>query len=580
MDIRKKTLLVLSITFIIILFCTIAGVSMTLYIDQLGHLEQQQVTTDVTQVISAMVNEQDDLSNTLRDWSYWNDTNQFALDQNQYYITQNMNEKSLSTIRVNLFILTDTQGNLVYGKVVDPVTGRESQLPENFSELLPPGHPFLNHTSLTDTNTGFLLLPTGPMMIASSPVLNNMREGPSHGVLVMGRSLNKGAFARISRTTGNPISAYWKGDMVADDLQLSLLKQMNPDSGVVSIPSSDDTISGFTVINDVNGRKILIVTNQPRDIYLNGLTLIRTYLIIFIFLLLVTLFIVLFAVDQIVLKRLNHLTNRVRMLGQGKNDDMKPEFTGSDEITLLEQAILIAHTDLKNSEQELMKISTSLATANQKLNLISLLTRKDLTNQTFILSSYLELAKTQLARKDHIIETLQKCAQAIQSIDETIEYSKDYQDMGIKLPKWQNVKIALLLGLSHVSIGNIQHNIETADLEIFTDPLIEKVFQRLFENSVKHGDHVTLIRVWHTVTFEGVTIFFEDDGIGIPLEKKEQIFLRAEFTRVSRGSLIFVREILDITGITITETGEPGKGVRFEIMVPNGGYRNYQDNQD
>ena len=138
----------------------------------------------------------------------------------------------------------------------------------------------------------------------------------------------------------------------------------------------------------------------------------------------------------------------------------------------------------------------------------------------------------------------------------------------------------LLLGLSHVSIGNIQHNIETADLEIFTDPLIEKVFQRLFENSVKHGDHVTLIRVWHTVTFEGVTIFFEDDGIGIPLEKKEQIFLRAEFTRVSRGSLIFVREILDITGITITETGEPGKGVRFEIMVPNGGYRNYQDNQD
>ena len=39
-------------------------------------------------------------------------------------------------------------------------------------------------------------------------------------------------------------------------------------------------------------------------------------------------------------------------------------------------------------------------------------------------------------------------------------------------------------------------------------------------------------------------------------------------------SLIFVREILDITGITIRETGEPGKGARFEMTVPNGAWRN------
>jgi len=37
--------------------------------------------------------------------------------------------------------------------------------------------------------------------------------------------------------------------------------------------------------------------------------------------------------------------------------------------------------------------------------------------------------------------------------------------------------------------------------------------------------------------------------------------------------LFFIREILDITGITITETGEPGKGARFEMKVPNGMWR-------
>jgi hypothetical protein len=37
--------------------------------------------------------------------------------------------------------------------------------------------------------------------------------------------------------------------------------------------------------------------------------------------------------------------------------------------------------------------------------------------------------------------------------------------------------------------------------------------------------------------------------------------------------LFFVHDILDISDMKIQETGEPGKGVRFEISVPAGLYR-------
>ena len=37
--------------------------------------------------------------------------------------------------------------------------------------------------------------------------------------------------------------------------------------------------------------------------------------------------------------------------------------------------------------------------------------------------------------------------------------------------------------------------------------------------------------------------------------------------------LFFTREVLAITGLSITETGTPGKGARFEIAVPKGEYR-------
>ena len=37
--------------------------------------------------------------------------------------------------------------------------------------------------------------------------------------------------------------------------------------------------------------------------------------------------------------------------------------------------------------------------------------------------------------------------------------------------------------------------------------------------------------------------------------------------------LFLVREILSITGMTIRETGESGRGARFEIHIPPEGYR-------
>jgi hypothetical protein len=37
--------------------------------------------------------------------------------------------------------------------------------------------------------------------------------------------------------------------------------------------------------------------------------------------------------------------------------------------------------------------------------------------------------------------------------------------------------------------------------------------------------------------------------------------------------LFFIRECLALSGMTIAETGEPGKGARFEIAVPKGMWR-------
>jgi signal transduction histidine kinase len=59
---------------------------------------------------------------------------------------------------------------------------------------------------------------------------------------------------------------------------------------------------------------------------------------------------------------------------------------------------------------------------------------------------------------------------------------------------------------------------------------------------------------------------------GTPEEDNKCPFERG-FGKNTGPGLFLAREISDITGITIKETGEPGKGARFEITVPKRAWR-------
>ena len=109
-------------------------------------------------------------------------------------------------------------------------------------------------------------------------------------------------------------------------------------------------------------------------------------------------------------------------------------------------------------------------------------------------------------------------------------------------------------------------------LEIYADPLLETVFINLAENILVHGKTATHLSINYITNPDALTIIFEDNGTGIPVGLKEKVFTREYGSRKGMG-LYFAREILSITGITIIENGEPGKGARFAITVPKGTYR-------
>jgi signal transduction histidine kinase len=103
--------------------------------------------------------------------------------------------------------------------------------------------------------------------------------------------------------------------------------------------------------------------------------------------------------------------------------------------------------------------------------------------------------------------------------------------------------------------------------------MLSTVFSNLMDNTVRHGESATRVRVRYRPEEDGdLTLIWEDDGAGVPVEEKERIFHRGVGKNTGFG-LFLIREILGITGIGITETGEPGKGARFEMRVPRGAWQ-------
>jgi signal transduction histidine kinase len=161
---------------------------------------------------------------------------------------------------------------------------------------------------------------------------------------------------------------------------------------------------------------------------------------------------------------------------------------------------------------------------------------------------------------------------ATKAIRNMIKFTKDYQDIGLYRPQWQYLRNIVSLLANTVDFRNVTLKNEFGRLEIYADPLFEKVVYTLLENALRHGGNLTYIRFSYRMVTKDCLVICEDDGIGVAEEDKENIFLR-EFGKHTGFGLFLSQEILGITGFSIRETGKHGKGARFEILVPEGSFR-------
>lgn len=162
----------------------------------------------------------------------------------------------------------------------------------------------------------------------------------------------------------------------------------------------------------------------------------------------------------------------------------------TDQALFNEKGEIVEYQSVGRDITEIIQAEETGQMAKRKLTLLSRITRHDILNQITILKCYLDQAREEPDHTD-LSDLIMKLDRVSQNIESQIACTREYEDIGVKVPVWQNVHEILSKILKSFEFSAVSVRCDVGTVEVFADPLLERVFYNIVENALRHGMHVT-----------------------------------------------------------------------------------------
>ncbi|MCC7202345.1 MAG: EAL domain-containing protein [Nitrospirae bacterium] len=278
---RTKLLVIIGIS-LAALILTILIASRLILLNSFLQIENGNVKKNLEQVLNALNGEVNHIDTVNADYSAWDDSYKFIQDGNRAYINDNLPDSVLSTLGLNLIVYVSSKGDVVYKRWAGSLEKVSGNVPDSLIVHLSPENQLVRHSDTNSKVTGLLRLPEGILMISSRPIIQNDHTGPVQGALIMGRLLDSEEVKLLSRLTKLSIN-FQRTDSreLPDDFKTALTGITNSSPFLVTSVNTD-IIAGYSAINDIYGKRVLLLkVDEPRNIYQQGVRTITYFILWF-----------------------------------------------------------------------------------------------------------------------------------------------------------------------------------------------------------------------------------------------------------------------------------------------------------
>jgi PAS domain S-box-containing protein len=352
MTLRRTVLLGIGlalIALILVLFYTLENTLMRQF-----ETEEIQNELDVVErgLISLNI-EYDAVENTSRDWAKWDDSYQFVLDGNPEYVDSNLGGSTLPDLEIHLMAFLDLQGNIIFIRILNPDSGEVVPVPAALSNRLVAGDALIQNAESRSPKRGILVMPDGPLLVVSHPILKTEGMGPAAGTLIIGRYMNSQNLQRLGSLFQLSFLLYpYNSNELPPDVLAAKPGLQNP-GDTLTVPMDDATAAGYTLIGDYYGDPGYILRMDISRTQFRNRQATTNYLTIYLIMSAVIFSVmVLILFEGLVLSRLARLNKEVNRIGQSGDISQRVTVQYKDEISNLSRNINQSLANLEQAQRQ------------------------------------------------------------------------------------------------------------------------------------------------------------------------------------------------------------------------------------
>ena len=340
MTLRQKTLAIIVATLLGLLLLLYLGYNAAV-LRSFVDLEANVTRVNVERVLNYLGDQARNLNLQIKDWAHWDDTYEYAASRDTDYIANNIGDATFINLRLNLMVLISEDGEIIYDQAFDLATLEPIPSPNNLQAYLD-SHPLLLSRPVDpiDGVYGLLVIDNTPMLLATSPILDNETVGPPHGTLLWGRYLTEPALEQLQQFIQAPVAAILPS---AAELPADFAAARQSLSVVAPITTrllDDATIGGYGLMPDLYGQPgLLLRVALPREIYQHGQLSMSWFALSLIAVGLIFAAVFLVLLERLILSRVARLSRAVEGIGASQDATARVDGRGDDELAKLARAI-------------------------------------------------------------------------------------------------------------------------------------------------------------------------------------------------------------------------------------------------
>ncbi|MGH8249213.1 MAG: CHASE4 domain-containing protein [Steroidobacteraceae bacterium] len=333
MKIRAKVVALLALVFVALTLVE-WGVGQALLLPRFQAIEIDAARTAMKRIDYGVRQALKEIQVSATDWGNWKDTYEFIRDHDPQFEQDNLSESAMKQLRLTTLAFVDLSGAIVLSKSMDAASGafvpfdlfRQGTLPADFvwQENLQSGRPA----------HGLIATDRGVLLAAVAPILDGFGNGPSRGMVLMGRLLTDAEIAAIGARAQTDVALVARRG--ADGVDPSLLRLDGEIVANENLAIGDDAINVFRVFNDLHGRPVMTLRVDVERTISAGAQATVAYVLAFtVGAAVVALLILLITLDRAVLAPLAQVTRHAVAIGAGDDLTTRLSLARSDEIGVL-----------------------------------------------------------------------------------------------------------------------------------------------------------------------------------------------------------------------------------------------------